>query len=309
MSDHYEMGIIGGGPAGLAAALYAARAKRRTLLLEQGVIGGQIATTSAVENYPGFPDGIDGFALAQRMLAQAERFGSETVSAAVERITRDGPRFRLATTAGDYTVDALIYTAGAAYNKLDVPGEAALTGKGVSYCGTCDAAFFRDVPVMVVGGGDSALDEGLFIARFASAVTVVHRRDTLRAGKILQERARAEPKIGFRWETVVEEILGRARVEAVRLRHLPTGAAEEVPTEGVFVFIGSTPNTHLLRDLAPLDAGGHVPVNAWMETAVPGLFAAGDVRQQSARQVASSVGDGATAAIRADQYLSHALPG
>ena len=303
-----EIAIVGGGPAGLAAGLYAARALRSTVMFEGGVLGGQIATTDAVENYPGFPDGVNGLDLSIAMQQQAERFGMETVYARVTGIRRaeDG-RFALTTEGGgDFLARAVIYTAGAEYNKLGVPRESELTGRGVSYCATCDAAFFAGQEVVVVGGGDAAVEEGLFTTRYASKVTLVHRREALRAQKVLQERAFADPKMAFEWNSVVEEILGDEVVEAVTLRDVNTGATRRFPTSAVFIFIGQTPNSSLLVDLGiPLDAGGHAIVNAWMETPVPGLFVAGDVRSEAARQVVSSAGDGATAAIRADQYLTH----
>lgn len=306
MAEHdYDIAIVGGGPAGLAAGLYAARATRRTLLLERKVTGGQIALTSTVENYPGFPDGINGFDLGQAMQRQAEKYGMEMEYTDVSSITREDGRFRLVTPDGERRARAVIVTAGADYNRLGVPGEERLTGRGVSYCATCDAAFFRDQEVAVVGGGDAAMDEGLFITRYASKVHVIHRRDTLRASKVLQERARAHPKIDFTWNTVVESIEGEDAVTGVRLRNLVTGQQSEMKVSAVFVFIGQHPNTEWLNGMLPLDAGGHLPVNLWMETGVPGLFAAGDVRADSARQVASAVGDGVTAAIRADHHLSN----
>ncbi|WP_322818979.1 thioredoxin-disulfide reductase [Tepidiforma sp.] len=304
MSD-YDIAIIGAGGAGLTAAIYAARARRKTIVFEGKVLGGQIATTDIVENYPGFPDGINGFDLAQRMFQQAEKFGAEFAYEPVDRLTHlpDGG-FQIATSERTITARAAIVTAGADYNKLGVPGEAEFTGRGVSYCGTCDAAFFVGKEVIVVGGGDSALDEGLFITRYASTVTVVHRRETLRASAILQERAFAEPKMRFRWNTVVEAIEGTDSVERVRLRNLVTGAVETLPIDGVFIFIGQTPNNHLLRGLVQLDAGGHALVDLDMATGVPGLFVAGDLRTRAARQLVSAAGDGATAAISAEHYLT-----
>lgn len=304
----YEVVIVGGGPAGLAAGLYTARAMRRTLLLERKVLGGQIALTSVVENYPGFPDGINGFDLGLAMHRQAEKYGLETAYTEVTAIEKVGERFRLRTMDDELWARAVIVAAGADPNRLGVPGEERLTGRGVSYCGTCDAAFFRDQEVAVVGGGDAAMDEALFIARYARSVHVIHRRDTLRASKVLQERAFANPKIDFVWNTVVEQIEGAEAVERVHLRSVRTGERWVMPVAAVFIFIGQHPNTEWLGGLVPLDAGGHVPVNLWMETPVPGLFAAGDVRIDSARQVATAVGDGVTAAIRADAYLSAAFP-
>lgn len=299
----YDILIIGGGPAGLAAGLYAARARRHTLLLEKKVTGGQIALTSAVENYPGIPE-INGFDLAQQMLHQAESYGMETAFAEATEIRQEPPYFVVTTAEAEYRTKAIILTGGADYNRLGVPGEERLTGYGVSYCATCDAAFFRDEIVAVVGGGDAAMDEGLFVTRYVDKVYVIHRRDELRASAILQERAFANPKMEFIWNTVVEEIKGESSVEALLLRNVVTGEERELPVAAVFIFIGQTPNTDVVRGLVELDAGGHVIVNEWMETSVPGIFAAGDVRTNSARQVVTSAGDGATAAIRADHYIS-----
>jgi thioredoxin reductase (NADPH) len=302
----YDVAIIGAGPAGLAAGLYAARARRRTLLIERKVTGGQIALTSDVENYPGI-ESINGFDLAQAMHAQAEKYGMETAYADVTAIDQDGPYHTVRTSEGDYRAKAVIVTGGADHDKLGVPGEERLTGFGVSYCATCDGAFFRDQTVAVVGGGDAALDEGLFVTRYAKKVYVIHRRDTLRASAIMQERAFAEPKMQFVWNTVVEEIVGDAAVSGVRTRNTATGETGSLDVTGVFIFVGLTPNTGYLRGKVAMDAGGHIIVNEWMETAVPGLFAAGDIRANSARQVVTAAGDGATAAIRADHYITGAF--
>jgi thioredoxin reductase (NADPH) len=303
----YDIVIIGGGPAGLAAGIYAARARRRTVLLEKGVIGGQIALTELVENYPGVPS-VNGFDLAQTMLKQAESYGLETQSVAVTALERNGKRWLVRTAEDEYAAKAVIVTAGADYNKLGVPGEERLTGRGVSYCATCDAAFFKGQHVAVVGGGDAAMDEGLFTTRYADRVIAIHRRDQLRAGAILQERAFANPKMEFVWNTVVTEILGNGAVSGVKLRNRKTGEESTMDLAAVFVFIGQHPNTDFLRGIASLDEGGHILVNEWMETELPGLYAAGDARQNAARQVISSAGDGATAAIAAEHYLSSNFP-
>jgi len=303
----YDIVIIGGGPAGLAAGLYAARGRHRTLLLEKGVIGGQISLTELVENYPGVPT-VNGFDLAQTMLKQAESYGLETEYAEVDALEQAGHKWRIRGGGGDLRAKAVIVTSGAEYNRLGVPGEERLTGRGVSYCATCDAAFFKGQEVAVVGGGDAAMDEGLFTARFADKVTVIHRRDQLRAGRILQERAFANPKMHFLWNTVVEEVLGDEQVTGLKLRDVITGEPGTMSVAAVFIFIGQHPNSAFLRGIAPTDAGGHVLVDDWMATPAPGLFAAGDVRQNSARQVASSVGDGVTAAIAADPYISSSFP-
>lgn len=300
----YDIVIAGGGPAGLTAALYAARARRRTLVLEKGVTGGQIALTSLVENFPGFVEGTSGFALAEAIQQQAQRYGAEFRFEAVDAVERDGDRFLLRVDGGALRARALIVTTGAEYRRLGVPGEERLTGRGVSYCATCDAAFFRDVDVAVVGGGDAAVDEALFITRYATRVFLIHRRDELRASRILQERAFASPQITFVWNTVVEEILGAEGVEALSLRNVISGERSRLDVAAVFIFIGQTPATAFLRGLAPTDAGGHLVVDLMMRTPVAGVFAAGDVRTQSSRQAISAAGDGATAAIAAEQYLS-----
>lgn len=304
MSD-YEIAIIGGGGAGLTAALYAGRAGRKTVVFEHMVTGGQIATTSMVENYPGFADGVDGFELAESMLKQAEKFGAEIRYEGVETLARraDGV-FELGVGGKTLTATAVILTAGAAYNHLGVPGEERLTGHGVSYCATCDGAFFKDLDVVVVGGGDAALDEGLYLTRLVRSVTVIHRRSALRASKVLQDRAFGEPKMSFLWDTVIEEVLGGDSVTGVRVKNLETGESRELATSAMFVFIGQTPNNRLLAGLVELDAGGHALVDLQMATSVPGLFVAGDLRTQAARQLVAACGDGATAAVAAERYLS-----
>ena len=301
--QEYEIVIIGGGPAGLAAGLYAARARRKTVLLEKGVIGGQISLTELVENYPGVPS-INGFDLAQAMLKQAESCGLETQFVETTALEQDGKVWLVRTAEDEYLARAVIVTVGADYNKLGVPGEERLTGRGVSYCATCDAAFFKGQHVAVVGGGDAAMDEGLFTTRHVDKISVIHRRDRLRASAILQERAFANPKMEFVWNTVVTEILGEEAVTGVRLRNRETGEDSSLDVAAVFIFIGQHPNTDFLRGLVPTDEGGHAVVNEWMETELPGLYVAGDARRNSARQVVSSAGDGATAAIAAEHYLS-----
>jgi thioredoxin reductase (NADPH) len=304
VAQEYDIVIIGAGPAGLAAGLYAARARRKTIVLERNVTGGQIALTAAVENYPGIPE-VNGFDLAQTMQQQAEKYGMEMGYTEVTGLEqRNG--LHLVKTRGEeeYLAKALIITAGADYNRLGVPGEERLTGRGVSYCATCDAAFFKDQEVAVVGGGDAAMDEGLFVTRYASKVSVIHRREELRASRILQQRAFANPKMEFIWNTVVTEVLGEEAVTGLRLRNVVSGEESTLPVAAVFIFIGFHPNTDYLRGVLPMDEGGHIFVNEWMETDVAGIFAAGDVRANSARQVVSSAGDGATAAIRADHYIT-----
>ena len=302
MAQDYDIVIVGAGPAGLAAGLYAARARRRVVLLEREVTGGQIALTSVVENYPGI-DSINGFDLAQAMQQQAENYGLEMGYAEVTAIEQDGLYHLVKTTEGDYRAKAVIITGGADYNRLGVPGEERLTGKGVSYCATCDAAFFKDEEVAVVGGGDAAMDEGLFVTRYASKVYVIHRRDQLRASKILQERAFANPKMDFVWNTVVTEVLGEEAVTGLRLKNVTSGEESTLPVAAIFIFIGLSPNTGYLKGQLPTDEGGHIFVNEWMETTIPGIFAAGDIRHAAVRRVASAVGQGGIAVSLVHQYL------
>ena len=304
--ETYDIAIIGGGGAGLAAGVYAGRSLRKTILFEGNVTGGQIATTDIVENYPGFPDGINGFDLAQNMLKQAEKFGVQVEYGKVEKLVRNEDGTFTVTYGGEEVrTRAVIATTGADYNKLGIPGEAEYTGRGTSYCATCDAAFFANQDVIVVGGGDAALDEALFTTRYAKSVRIVHRRDELRASAILQERAKADPKISFTWDTIVERIEGEdGVVTRAVLKNVKTGVTTVLPTSAVFIFIGQTPNTHILKDLVDLDPGGHAIVDLSMGTKTPGLFVAGDVRTKAARQLISAAGDGATAAISAEHYLA-----
>ena len=303
MAEEFDIVIIGAGPGGLAAAVYAARARRSTLVIEKNVTGGQIALTAEIENYPGIME-INGFDLGQSMQAQAEKYGAEMAYTVVTGIEPEGAKQLVHTADGDYLAKALILTSGADYIHLDVPGEERLTGFGVSYCATCDAAFFKDEEVAIVGGGDAAVEEGLFVTRYASKVTLIHRRDELRAQALLQERAFANPKMDFMWDTVVAEIQGETSVKSLQLQNVKTKDESVLPVSAAFIFIGHTPNTGFLNGTLEMDGGQHILVNDWMETNVPGVFAAGDVRQNSARQVVSSAGDGATAAIRADHYIT-----
>jgi thioredoxin reductase (NADPH) len=304
MSGNYELIIVGGGPAGLTAGIYAARARLRTLLIDRGIPGGQIVNAELVENYPGFPEGISGAELGQLMERQAVNHGLETVLADVDAIViEDGVKVVKASEA-HYTARAVIIASGSEYSKLGVPGEEELRGRGVSYCATCDGAFFRDQVIAVVGGGNVALNDAIFLTRFASKVIVIHRRDELRATRILQERAFAEPRIDFRWNAIVTSIEGDGQVHEVRLRNVKTGEESKLEVSGVFIAVGFSPNTGYLEQLLSLAPGGFVKVNDQMETEVPGVFAAGDIRAGSPRQVSSAVGDGAIAAIAAERYLS-----
>ena len=302
MSNDYELIIVGGGPAGLTAGIYAARARRRTVLLEKQGCGGQMALTWEVENYPGV-EKISGFDLGQRMEKQARGFGLEIRAVDVNSVTAEGGRHRLATSEGDFTCRALIIASGSRYNRLSVPGESELTGKGVSYCATCDGAFFRDVPVAVVGGGNTALEEALFLTRFASRVYVIHRRDEFRGVKYIQEKVFANDKIEPVWNTVVEEIEGQNAVTGMRLRDVKSGETKKLAVEGAFIFVGVTPNTEYLQGCLPMDEKGFLLAGENLETEVAGIFVAGDVRAKALRQIATAVGEGALAATSADHYL------
>jgi len=302
-ASYYDIIIIGGGPAGLTAGLYASRANLNSLLIEKGLVGGQISTAEKVDNYPGFPDGIDGFELTDLMHRQATKYGLKTIIAEVATIEPQEKQIVIKTTEGDYTARALIIASGSDRQKLGIPGEKEFTGKGVAYCATCDAAFFRDVPVVVVGGGNAAITEALHLAKFASKVTIIHRRDKLRASAILQEKAFSEPKIGFIWNSVVEEIEGEDTVKRIKLRQVKTDEKSTMEIAGVFVAVGLKPNTDYLKGILRMDAGGHVIADDKMGTNVPGIFAAGDARHNSARQAITAAGDGATAAFYAEKFL------
>ena len=302
----YDVIIIGGGAAGLSAALYTTRAMLKTLVLERQGLGGQILNTGAIENYPGFPDGIDGPDLAVLYAEQAKRFGAVIEYDTVESLDVDGPVKRVIGDDDEYSAKTVIIATGGEHNKLEVPGEEELSGRGVSYCATCDGNFFRGMDVMVVGGGDAAMDEGLYLTRMVNSVTVVHRRDGLRASPILQQRAFAEPKMEFVWDTVVQEIQGNGAVDKVVLKNVKDGTVSVRPTQGVFIYIGFHPISSYLRDVVELDNAGHVVTNLQMETSVPGVFAAGDVRQFSDRQLGNAVGDGIAAALAAYRYIQEA---
>ena len=300
----YDVVIVGGGPAGLAAGIYTARARLSSLLIEKMVAGGWIVNAGLVENYPGFPQGISGQELAQAMEQQAAKFGLEMLTAEVTGLELKGKRKVVKTTEGDITAKAVIIASGSDRVKLDVPGEEEFTGKGVAYCAICDGAFYRDRPIAVVGGGNAAINEALELCNFASKVTVIHRRQELRATKILQERAFAEPKIEFLWNTVVEVIEGEEVVKSLRLRNVLTREKLVLKVSGIFVAVGFKPNTDYLKGLLSLDANGAIITNEKMETSVPGIFAAGDIRSNSIRQTIAAAGDGATAAIYAGRFIA-----
>jgi thioredoxin reductase (NADPH) len=299
----YEVIIIGGGPAGMTAGLYTKRARLNTLLIELGLFGGQMTTTELIENYPGFPEGINGSDLSQLMEKQAKRSGLEIIHQEVLEVKLEGHQKIVRTHESDYRSEALIISSGTEYRKLGIPGEEAFIGKGVSFCATCDGAFFRDSRVVVVGGGDSALTEALFLTKFATEVTIIHRRDALRATKIYQEKTFANPKIKFLWNSVIQEIKGDKMVQSVLVMNLKTNKVEEFQTEGVFLFVGILPKTQFLKGLVQMDEGGYIITNENCEASVKGIFAAGDCRKKLLRQITTAVGDGATAAFAAEKYL------
>ncbi len=304
-SRHAQVLILGAGPAGLSAALYAARAELHPIVLTGLQPGGQAALTHTVENYPGFPDGVGGSELGELFQKQAERFGATVEFDLAQGIDLSARPFRVTTDNGEYTADTLIISTGANPNHLNVHGEAELTGKGVSYCGTCDGWFFKDKKVVVVGGGDSALEEGLFLTRFATSVTIVHRRDKLRAGAILQKRAQENPKISFIWNTVVTEVVGKEKVTGVRLKNVKSGKERVFSADGLFIFIGHTPNTQMFAGQLEME-NGFIKVDERMHTNVPGVYAAGESADSHFKQVVTSAGMGAAAAIEATRFLEQA---
>jgi thioredoxin reductase (NADPH) len=300
-----EVMILGSGMAGLTAAIYAARADLSPLLISGNELGGQIATTTDVENFPGFPEGLTGPQLYELMFKQAERFGTRVEYDEVIQVDfTQGPPFRVKTHSAEYETKAVIVATGARPRKMGVPGEDKLIGRGVSYCATCDGFFFRGKELIVVGGGDSALQEGLFLTKFATKVNVVHRRDQLRAGPVLQARAARNEKMDFIWNTVVTEVIGDGTVRAVRLKDLQSGEEYERPIDGVFVYIGHLPNTNLFRGQLAMDEEGYLLVDNRLHTNVPGVFAAGEVHDKIFRQAISSAGFGCMAALEAEKFLA-----
>jgi thioredoxin reductase (NADPH) len=301
----YQLIILGGGPAGLTAGLYAARDRMQAVLVEKGVVGGQVLVTDWIDNYPGFPEGISGFDLIEKMAAQAKRFELETKNANVVKVELTETKKKLILESGEeLTCQALIICTGARPNKLGIPGEQELTGKGVSFCATCDGPFFRDQEILVVGGGDTAVQEADFLTKFASKVTVIHRRDELRATKVLQERAFANEKIEFLWNSNVVAIEGEKEVERVRIRN-NNGEESEMAASGVFILIGTIPNNEILpMEQLGSDELGFVITDDDMRTKVGGVMAAGDIRSKTVRQVVNAAGEGAVAAIAAEHFLN-----
>ena len=302
-NSHHQLVIIGGGPAGFAAALYGARADLKPVIFSGMLLYGQASQTDVIENYPGFPEGIQGIELGKLFEQQAARFGALIEYEQVLSLDFQVRPFVVNTYSGSVSADAVILAMGADPNKLQVPGEVEYTGRGVSYCGTCDGFFTRNKDIHVIGGGDTALEEALFLTRFARSVTVVHRRDALRAGAILEKRARSNPKISFLWNTVVDEIRGDEKVQSLLVHNVKTNEKSEIPTQAVFIFVGHSPNVSLIEGQIALDKHGYVKIDDKMATNIPGVFAAGEIADPHYRQVITSAGMGAAAAISATQYL------
>jgi thioredoxin reductase (NADPH) len=297
--------IIGSGPAGLTAALYMARASLDPLVVSGNQLGGQVSITNEVENYPGFPQGTTGPELVELMQKQAERFGARVLIDEVTEVDfHGGSPFTLKTYGDTFQAEAVIVCSGSSPRRLGVPGEDKFIGRGVSFCATCDGFFFRGKQIVVVGGGDSALEEGLFLTRFADQVRVVHRRHELRAGETLKKRAFGNAKMSFIWDTVIDEIRGEGKVEAVRLRNLKSGKGEELATDGVFIYVGHYPNSDLFKGQLSMDDHGYLIADKRMMTNVPGVFAAGEIQDPVYRQVASSVGQGCQAAMMTERWLA-----
>lgn len=315
MSQIYDVLIIGAGPAGLAAGLYAARAKMSTLILEKDKPGGQIVTTDEVANYPGSVEHATGPSLVARMLEQCEEFGAERKKEGVVSVDFSGDLKVVKTEAGEYQARSIIIATGAVPRKIGCPGEKELTGKGISYCATCDADFFTDLEVFCIGGGDTALEEAMYLTKFARKVTLVHRRDEFRAAKSIVEKVLKHPKVEIIYDSVVEEVKGDGLLESIVLKNVKTGeltehfADENDGTFGCFVFVGYLPNSELFKDHITLAEGGYIPTDDDMRTNVPGVFAAGDIRVKSLRQVVTATADGAIAAVQAEKYIEEKFHG
>ncbi len=299
----YDVAIMGSGPAGLTAAIYSARANLSTVVITGDAFGGQIATTNDVENYPGFEE-ITGPELSMRMRQQAEKFGAEFEIDFITDIEVDGPPFKLIGRSTEYETQSVIIANGASPKTLGIPGEQELWGRGVSFCATCDGAFFQGLPIAVVGGGDSAIQEALFLTRFGSKVVVIHRRDELRASAILRDRAFANDKLEFLWDSVVTEIKGEAEVEQLRVRNVKTGEESDVSISAIFVFVGHDPNTEMLKGKLELDENGYVVSDRRMHTSVPGIFVGGEAQDHYFRQAVTAAGEGCQAALEAEKYVA-----
>ena len=302
-SKHYKIAIIGSGPAGLSAALYTARADLKPILFSGMLLHGQVSQTHLIENYPGFPDGISGMELGQLFQKQAERFGADIEFDQVESVDLQVKPFKICTYSQDYVADAVIISTGADPKKLNIPGEKEYTGRGVSYCATCDGWFYKDKDVVLVGGGDSALEEGLFLTRFVKSVSIIHRRDKLRAGAILENRAKSNPKIKFVWNSIVTEIKGEDSIHSVTIKNVVSGEEIIEKTDGIFIFIGHRPNSTMFQGQLEIDDLGYIKIDQKMQASIPGVFAAGEIADPIYRQVVTSAGMGAAAGMQAIHYL------
>ena len=301
--SQYDVVIVGGGAAGLTAGLYASRAGLNTILLERMMTGGQVINAEKIENFPGFPDGISGADLGPLLQDQASKYGLDVRLSEVSALHQQKEQWEVETFDGAFLSKAVIVAGGSTLKKLGVPGEDALHGAGVSYCATCDGGFFMDQVVGVAGGGDSALDEAAVLTEFASKVIIFHRDGQFSGQRVLQDRIFANPKVAVQWNTVVDAILGDGQVEGVSVTDVVTGETSRVDLDGIFIYVGLEPNSEYLKGLLPLDNAGHIPADIWMRTPLPGLLAAGDIRQNSAAQLVSAAGDGAIAAIAARRYI------
>ncbi len=303
LNTQYDVAIVGGGPAGLSAAIYAARGGLKTVIFEKGLIGGQIVLTTEVENYPGFEERVSGFDIIEKMQKQAEKFDAEIKIEEVKAIGLEGLCKIIETNKGIYKVKSVIIASGAHPRKLAIPGEEKYTGRGVSYCATCDGALYRGKVVAVIGGGDSAIEEAMFLTKFASKVYVIHRRDQLRAVKILQERVFANEKIEIIWDSVVQEIQGGDFVENLLLYNKKTKKNSELPLNGVFIFVGIIPSSDLVESRVDFDEQNFIKTDETMHTKIPGVYAAGDVTHKVLRQIITAGSDGATAAFSAEKWI------
>lgn len=300
----YDVIIVGGGPAGLTAGIYAARGGLKTAIIELGMPGGQAASTDKIDNYPGFPEGVGGYELMNSFHQQCQTFGVEFIFEEAQELELSGAVKKISTDVKTYEAKAVIIAAGSKPRLLGVPGEDVFHGRGVSYCATCDGAFFREKKVIVVGGGDAALEEGAYLTKFAAEVTIVHRRKGFRAAQIAIERAKENEKIRFELEAVVEEVLGKDKVEGVRIRNVMTNETRELPADGVFVYVGTEPNAQFKCEGLEIDERGYIKTDNLLRTNLPGVYAAGDIRTTPLRQVATAVGDGALAAVQVEKFLA-----
>ena len=304
MTETYDVIIVGAGPAGMAAAIYTGRARLETLIIEKGMPGGQILLTDFVENYPGFPEGVVPFELMDNFRKHAGKFGAKIETDEVKEIRKEGELWHVVGNKGEYPGRAVIIATGSSYRKLGLPEEVELTGRGISYCGTCDGAFFKDREVAVVGGGDHALTEALFLTKFCTSVKVIHRRDEFRGEKIIQERIFANEKIEVLWDSVIEEIKGKDKLESISIRNVKDETIRELKIDGLFISVGMDPNTSFVKGLVEMDEMEQIKVSQKMTTSQPGIFAAGDVTNACPEQMATAVGTGVAAALAVDEYLS-----